>query len=84
VRQLDTISSLLKCNADCVVDGVPSFTVVLYYRLVKIEYDVLEHVIRATVETQTPLSAKVANVALWVGSNPSVGIASVTNVIRLA
>jgi hypothetical protein len=60
-----------------VVDGIPAEVVVLRYRLVTIDYDVLGHAIRATVQTQTPVQAKVANVQLWIGANPSSGLATV-------
>jgi hypothetical protein len=54
-----------------VVRGIPAEVVVLRYRLVTIDYDVLGNVVRATVQTQTPATAKVASVALWSGVNPS-------------
>jgi hypothetical protein len=41
-----------------IVEGIPQTVVMLRCRLVKVDYDLLGNVIRATVQTQTPVTAK--------------------------
>lgn len=51
----------------------------ILYRLVKIDYDILHHAIIATVQTQTAVAAKLANVRVSAGA----AILGVTNVLNV-
>ena len=65
----DSSSPTPLCDSATVTVVVNGYGVSLRYRLVTINYDVLGNMINATVPTQTAASARVANVALGVGSS---------------
>jgi len=64
----DSSTPTALCDSASVTVTVSGKAVVLRYRLVRINYDILNHRIVATVQTQTADTAKVANVALGSGS----------------